>query len=41
MHSSLVKRVLTATSEGAATHFSLTVNELHGAVWAAESIRHL
>jgi len=29
------------TSEGAATQFSLTVYESPGAVWAAESIRHL
>jgi hypothetical protein len=41
MHSSDGKRVWRATSEGAATHFSLTVYESHGAVWAAESIRHL
>jgi len=36
-----VKRVSRATSEGAATQFSLTVYESLGALWAAESIRHL
>jgi hypothetical protein len=29
------------TSEGVGTQFSLTVYESLGAVWAAESIRHL
>jgi hypothetical protein len=36
-----VKRVSRATSERAATKFSLTVYESKGAVWADESIRHL
>jgi hypothetical protein len=38
---SQVKIVSRATSEGAATRFSLTVYESTGAVWADESIRHL
>jgi hypothetical protein len=36
-----VKRVSRATSEWAATPFSLTVYESPEANWAAESIRHL
>jgi len=35
-----VKIVSRATSEGAVTHFSLTVYESQGDVWADESIRH-
>jgi hypothetical protein len=36
-----VKSVSRATSECAATKFSLTVYESKGAMWAAECIRHL
>jgi hypothetical protein len=41
MHSAHVKRVVWATSEWAATQFSYTIYESPGAVWVAESIRHL
>jgi len=41
IHSSLVKGVSGATSEWAATQFSLIVYESPGAVWADESIGHL
>ena len=40
IHGSLVKAVLGAVDEWAATHFSLTVYESTGAVWSDESIRH-
>jgi len=41
IHWSPVKAVSGALSEWAATHFSFTVYESIGAVWADESIRHL
>jgi len=41
IHSSPVKGVSRATSEWAATQFSLTHYESTGAVWVDESIRHM